>query len=289
MTTPQKVLLIAQACHAINCGLQAAIGEAATAWNNAPESVRHSTVVGVEYFLDNPDVTPEQSHAAWLKYRVDTGWVLGAVKDVEKKIHPNLVPFEQLSFEQKAKDYVFSAAVRALKDLPLEQLQVGASDANKGAIEAAQNAAALNPQSPANLVLPRGFVAVQYVGKRETYREGTYGTGLMFTRGQTLPVPIAAATKMLLHPDVYVPGHIEEAKPEEASEAIASIKPTQPEKDKEEETQQEHRDSVMRMTTKEALATFAKTNFQQDLDRRLKVSDLQAQVITMIDRFGVPK
>ena len=50
--------------------------------------------------------SPEENHNSWMKNRLENGWVYGEVKDIEKKIHPCLVPYEQLPKHQKVKDYI---------------------------------------------------------------------------------------------------------------------------------------------------------------------------------------
>ena len=54
-------------------------------------------------------------HNNWSAEKVADGWVYGEVKDVEKKTHPCLVPFDQLPLFQQKKDKLFSAIVDALK------------------------------------------------------------------------------------------------------------------------------------------------------------------------------
>jgi hypothetical protein len=57
---------------------------------------------------------PEQSHACWLKEKEASGWVYGPVKNVEKKTHPCMVPYEDLPPSQKSKDLIFVSTVRAV-------------------------------------------------------------------------------------------------------------------------------------------------------------------------------
>ena len=40
----------------------------------------------------------------------------GEEKDPERKVHPCMVPFNELPREQQAKDFIFRAVVHALKD-----------------------------------------------------------------------------------------------------------------------------------------------------------------------------
>lgn len=50
---------------------------------------------------------PEEIHNSWMQAYVDMGWTYGEVRDPEKKTHPDLVPFNQLGFEEQIKDWVF--------------------------------------------------------------------------------------------------------------------------------------------------------------------------------------
>ncbi|KKL23486.1 hypothetical protein LCGC14_2424870, partial [marine sediment metagenome] len=74
-----------------------------------------STVDGVKFHLENPDVTPEQSHENWLKLKLVEGWVFGEKKNGDKKEHPCCVPYADLPSEQKVKDALFSAILSALR------------------------------------------------------------------------------------------------------------------------------------------------------------------------------
>ena len=75
-----------------------------------------SLIAGVKFMLDNPNITPEQSHSNWMKMKVSQGWVYGKVKDFEKKTHPNLIPYKELPIIEKDKDFVGDVSHRmALK------------------------------------------------------------------------------------------------------------------------------------------------------------------------------
>ena len=274
MSTPKKILIIASIAHGLNNALLTAIGdENVVAFADAPEAIQKSCIAGVEYHLENPDVTPEQGHEAWLKYRAEQGWTLGP-KDVDAKTHPNMVPYGELPLIERAKDHVFRTVVHALKDLPLEAV-----------VAAAPAIASAGLAAP----VPRGLVPVTYVGKRETYKEALYGSGLTFTRGQTLPVPAAIATKMLAHPDVYALGSFQSPPPElsEQEAKDAAAKEAQGEKDKEEDRQQDHRDAIARMDSKASVADFIKVHFNVDVDKRKSLDALKAEAVQLVDRFGV--
>lgn len=50
-------------------------------------------------------------HTAWMKARMAAGWTLGPKRDDAKKEHPCLVPYDELSEEEKGYDYATAEAV----------------------------------------------------------------------------------------------------------------------------------------------------------------------------------
>jgi hypothetical protein len=108
------VLEIAEVAHEVNRAYCEALGdESQVPWKEAPGWQRDSAVKGVEAHL-KASLTPEQSHELWLDHKRQEGWKYGPVKDAEKKEHPCFVAYGQLPVEQRAKDFIFSAVVRAL-------------------------------------------------------------------------------------------------------------------------------------------------------------------------------
>ena len=125
---------------------------------------------------------------------------------------------------------------------------------------------------------------IKYIGARPTYREGAYGSGLIFTQGKILNVEDdELAKKLLKHPDVYIRGEGEEA---DKAPVIEKTDKTLEKKaqDKEDEAQ-DNRDTISQMT-KAALGTYAKTHFNVDLDLTKKVGELRTQVTGLFDQFG---
>lgn len=253
--------LIAQVAHEVNRAYCASLGDTSQpAWEDAPEWQKASALVGVDMHLANPDATPEQSHESWLAQKAADGWTFGEVKDAEAKTHPCFKPYAELPAEQKAKDYLFRGVVHALKAIP---------DVAQAPVIQVQD--------------PGAKIPVKYVGKREVYRDGTYGTGLVFTQGETKLVPVEKAKHLLQHPDVYVPGEMDEVVvASAASEQVQAATD-----DSQAETEHmDMRDSLVRMD-KEALVEFAKTHFNMKLDKRTGLEKLRTEVITRFDQFGV--
>lgn len=109
-----NVIQIAEICHETNRAYCKTIGDnSQVSWEEAPEWQRQSAINGVEYHIANPDSKPHDSHNSWLKEKREDGWKYGPVKDPVKKEHPCFIPYNELPEEQKLKDSLFLAIVRA--------------------------------------------------------------------------------------------------------------------------------------------------------------------------------
>lgn len=282
--------LIARVAHEINRAYCASLGDhSQLAWEQAPEWQQKSALAGVDMHLANADATPEQSHESWLAEKVAQGWVYGPVKDAEKKEHPCILPYAELPAEQKAKDYLFRAVVHVLKNVPDADEAVAAALAKQAKAVAAQ---------AADTGEPAATIDVQYIGRRERWKDTLYGTGLYFNAGQVRTLPIAIATKLLRHKDVF----------EEFAGAPAADRMTEPgiQRESDDDTSalleegrrdgkraqqtllevQQVFDQIDRMD-KAALEEFARNNYRQDIDKRRSLENLREQVRQMVDQFGV--
>lgn len=95
-------------------------------WNDAPEWQRASAMEGAIAIASDPDRTPEQSHEGWMEHKAKDGWVYGEVKDADAKTHPCMVPYAELPADQRLKDTLFGAVVRASLETGLQGLDVPA-------------------------------------------------------------------------------------------------------------------------------------------------------------------
>lgn len=106
---------IAEVCHEVNRAYCESLGDnSQPAWKDAPDWQKKSAWSGVFLHLENPNLTPENSHNNWLDEKVEDGWKYGEVKDPEKKTHPCIVPYSDLPADQKAKDSIFTQIVNSL-------------------------------------------------------------------------------------------------------------------------------------------------------------------------------
>ncbi len=53
--------------------------------------------------------SPEELHGSWMQAYLTMGWVYGEKYDRENRIHPDLVPYDQLGQLEQDKDAVFIA------------------------------------------------------------------------------------------------------------------------------------------------------------------------------------
>lgn len=103
---------IARICHEANRAIcEANQDHTQMTWDNAEQWQRDSAIAGVKGF--DPDGTSSSQHDLWCKHKVDDGWKYGEVKDSGLKTHPCLVPYDELPFADKVKDYVFRGIVSA--------------------------------------------------------------------------------------------------------------------------------------------------------------------------------
>lgn len=107
--------LAAMTAHEVNRAYCTANGDLSQPkWDDAPDWQKDSARLGVLHIKANPDSTPDASHESWLAQKVKDGWVYGPKKDAEAKTHPCMVPYDQLPFSDRVKDYLFGGVVRAL-------------------------------------------------------------------------------------------------------------------------------------------------------------------------------
>lgn len=110
---------VARVAHEVNRAYCEALGDhSQVPWEEAPEWQRASALQGVALHESNPDAGPAASHESWMAQKEAGGWAYGPEKDPERKLHPCMVPFEDLPREQQAKDYLFRAVVHALMHPP---------------------------------------------------------------------------------------------------------------------------------------------------------------------------
>lgn len=108
---------VALIAHESNRMLQIVNGdEVSPIWDCLEEPERERTVNGVAFALRNGDVCPKELHENWCKDMYADGYKRGETIDRANLTHPNLVPFEKLPVDQKAKDALFAGIVGSLSE-----------------------------------------------------------------------------------------------------------------------------------------------------------------------------
>ena len=110
----RKAQWIAEMAHEVNRAYAEMIGDhTLVSWDESPEWQRATVLNGVEKHLNNPQMSPEASHHAWLTFKKADGWTYGPIKDPQSKEHPCMLPYAELPITQRMKDYIFGAVVKA--------------------------------------------------------------------------------------------------------------------------------------------------------------------------------
>ncbi len=78
-----------------------------------PEPVDTSDVIVPEELMGLVEEMSRNVHEVWAKSRMDQGWSWGPQRDDELKTHPDLVPYEELTEEEK--DYDRDTSMQTIK------------------------------------------------------------------------------------------------------------------------------------------------------------------------------
>lgn len=106
---------IARITHEANKALCEILGDySQVPWGMSPNWQQRSAVQGVQDIQSGKITSPEGSHEGWIEHKTAEGWVYGPEKDPGNKIHPCLVPFDDLPEGQQLKDHLFFAIASAL-------------------------------------------------------------------------------------------------------------------------------------------------------------------------------
>lgn len=81
--------------------------------NYKPQPIDTSDVALPDNLMSLAEELAKNVHEVWAKSRIDQGWTFGEERNDENKKHPCLVPYEELSEEEK--DYDRNTSQETLK------------------------------------------------------------------------------------------------------------------------------------------------------------------------------
>lgn len=85
-------------------------------WQTATEDVKDAKRRAVRRVWENPNVSVQELHEEWVNVKVAEGWRYGEGFDVVQKLHPWLVPFGELTRDQRTQYHIFKHVVEAFRD-----------------------------------------------------------------------------------------------------------------------------------------------------------------------------
>lgn len=86
-------------------------------WDKREQEFRDQHVkIVADYCALDELPTPEEAHDSWWEAYKVLGWKYGPVRDRERKTHPDMVPFDELGYEEQIKDAVFLDLVAMARD-----------------------------------------------------------------------------------------------------------------------------------------------------------------------------
>jgi hypothetical protein len=262
-----KTESIAQIAHEVNRGYSVAMGDDSyPSWVESTPDQQLIVTTAVTFYIENPEAEVASFHEAWLEKMTEEGWVFGEELSEEGKTHPLIVPFDALPEDQKAKYFMFRAVVQAVSSLPPEE---------EVSVQRVVNSVVVKPT-----ISGEGKLPITYIGKRDEYTDGAFGTHIHFRRGETKLVPEKVAMLMLRHPDVYVLGEAEGAVSAEVGDANPKTGDTETEL-------QDTRDSINAMADVDAVKAYVEQHYGTKMHHNIGLEKAKAHAIGLVDQFGL--
>lgn len=78
-----------------------------------PKPIDTSDVILSDDILELCELISENTHEVWSENRINDGWRYGEARDDEKKLHPCLIPYNELP--ESEKEYDRSTSLQTLK------------------------------------------------------------------------------------------------------------------------------------------------------------------------------
>jgi hypothetical protein len=63
-----------------------------------------------------PKFTPEDAHEVWMKAKINQGWKYGEQYNETAKLHPSIVPYDELPDSEKLKDEIWASLIKSFRN-----------------------------------------------------------------------------------------------------------------------------------------------------------------------------
>jgi len=91
-------------------------------WQDRDDEFKKQMIEIVKKYLTMEELpTPEEAHNSWMKSYFEMGWKYGEKRDLKRKTHPDLIPYNELPKDEKDKDAIFLALVWLAKSLQINK------------------------------------------------------------------------------------------------------------------------------------------------------------------------
>lgn len=91
-------------------------------WSKRDDAFRAQFIdITAKMMSDERYRDPEEAHDSWWDAYKELGWTYGPVRDTEAKAHPDMVPFEELGWEERIKDAVWIALCEIARQFIIDE------------------------------------------------------------------------------------------------------------------------------------------------------------------------
>ena len=110
----EYIHVIARVCHEAMRAYRTALGEdELPPWDEAEPWQVEATLAAVRFRMAHREAPPGVQHAQWMEEKRASGWRYGTVRDNARKLHPMMIPFNELPDSEKRKDVLIQKVIDA--------------------------------------------------------------------------------------------------------------------------------------------------------------------------------
>ncbi|MBR7002842.1 MAG: hypothetical protein IKI11_09310 [Neisseriaceae bacterium] len=124
-------------------------------------------------------------------------------------------------------------------------------------------------------------VSIEYIGKREYWKDNIYNTNTTYRKGKVYVLPVKIGKKLLLHRDTF-----RKVKADTDNSQKTQVVKTDTPKDESEDILDLHQ-KIDSMNNTASLRKFIKDKWGVETEKTAKLVELKTQAKQLTDQFGV--